>query len=109
MIEGTKGKGLPLITTPRWSSKIGRLWAARHHYSEAGDWLFSFYHRVLLYFPRLPLPWRNAMRAVSLRGMREPLHVRLGTTDWYVLEEVFLDKVYEPIRQRRLRNVHNVL
>ncbi len=109
MIQGEEGNRLRLRTIASWHGKLRRLWAARHHYAETSDWLFSFYHRLLLYFPWLPLPWRNATRRVRLHGMREPLNVRLGTTDWYVLEEVFLDKVYEPLNHRRLTNVHNVL
>lgn len=88
---------------------VSRLWAARRHYVTKRDWLLSFYHRGLLYLPWLPLPWRNSTRAVLLQGMREPLHVRLGTSDWYVLEEVFLDKVYEPINQRKLRDVRTII
>jgi FkbM family methyltransferase len=88
---------------------VSRLWRARRHYVTKRDWLLSFYHRALLYLPWLPLPWRNATRAVLLRGMREPLHLRLGTSDWYVLEEVFLDQVYEPINQRQLQDVRNIL
>jgi hypothetical protein len=41
--------------------------------------------------------------------MQAPLYVRLGTSDWYVLEEVFLDKVYEPVNQRRLPDVRNIV
>ena len=109
MIQSEEGNRLRLRTVASWHSKLRRLWAARHHYAETGVWLFSFYHRLLLYFPWLPLPWRNATRQVRLHGMREPLNVRLGTTDWYVLEEVFLDRVYEPLNHRRLTNVHTVL
>lgn len=41
--------------------------------------------------------------------MQAPLYVRLGTSDSYVLEEVFLDKVYEPINQRHLGDVRNIV
>ncbi len=91
------------------TGSIHRLWSARRHYVAASDWVFSFYHRVLLRFPSLPLPRRNTIRKIRLAGISDPLYVRLGTTDWYVMEEVFLDRVYEPLNHRRLTNVHTVL
>ena len=88
---------------------LNRWLAARRYYAANKDWLLSFYNRVLVCFPRWPLPWRNQTRGVLLRGMREPLQVRLGTSDWYVLEEVFLEKVYEPITRRQLGDVRTII
>src|SRR5437764_347197 len=88
---------------------LNRWLAARRYYAANKDWLLSFYNRVLVYFPRWPLPWRNQTRGVLLRGMREPLQVRLGTSDWYVLEEVFLEKVYGPITRRQLGDVQTII
>lgn len=109
MLEGEEGDRLERKKIASWRGRLRRLRHARHYYAKTSDWLFSFYHRLLLYFPRLRLPWRNTTRLVHLRGVSEPLHVRLGTTDWYVMEEVFLDRVYEALVHRRLTNVRNVL
>ena len=92
-----------------WRNSIGRLWRARGQYVSTYDWFLSFYHRLLLYLPWLPLFGRQATRQVWLRGMPEPLQVRLGTTDWYVLEEVFLDATYQPLIQHHLSDVRFIL
>ncbi len=99
-----------------WSGKAAgvgqrarRIWRARSYYAHNSDWLLSVYQRFLLRLPRFPLPLRNAMRRVRLTALPEELYVRLGSTDWYVLEEIFLDKVYEPITQRGLSDVRNVV
>ncbi|HEY0321527.1 MAG TPA: FkbM family methyltransferase [Pyrinomonadaceae bacterium] len=76
---------------------VRRLWRLRHKYEYFHNWLFSVYHRVLMRFPRLPLPGRQSILRVWLKGISEPFYVRLGTTDWYVLEEIFFDVVYDPL------------
>lgn len=79
-----------------WRRTFGNLWQRRKGYVYLRDWLLSIYHRVLLRFPNLPLPGRHGTARVRLKGLSEPVYVRLGTTDWYVLEEIFLDEVYAP-------------
>lgn len=76
---------------------VKRLWDLRRKYSHTQDWLYSFYHRIILRFPGLPWPSRNSTRRVRLAGYDRPFYVRLGTTDWYVLEEIFIDRAYEPV------------
>lgn len=49
------------------------------------------------------------MRWVRLAGISAPFAVRFGTSDWYVLEDIFLNGEYEPIAQRQLRPVHLVV
>jgi FkbM family methyltransferase len=85
------------------------MWQARLCYARTSDWLLSIYHRLLLRFPHFPLPLRNTLRRVRLTALPEELYVRLGSTDWYVLEEIFVDKVYQPITERDLRDVRNVV
>ncbi len=86
-----------------------RLWSVRRRYLNSRDWLYSFYHRILLRFPRLPLPERNHLRQVRLTEVREPFHVRLGTTDWYVLEEIFIDGVYQPLIKLQIKDVRHIV
>lgn len=100
---------MSISKTVRWQKKLSRLWGARRQYVAASDWFRSLYQRVLLHFPRLPLPRRNSIRQVSIVGMPEPFYVRLSTTDWYVLEEIFLDRLYEPLTKRQLRDVRNIV
>ena len=56
--------------------------------------------RVLYLYGRLlrrlswPLPGREAVVQVCLQGQRYPFHLRLSSTDWLVLEEIFLNDEY---------------
>lgn len=97
------------IKAPSFGQRARRIWQARLYYARNTDWLLSIYHRLLLRFPRFPLPLRNTIRRVRLAFLPEELYVRLGSTDWYVLEEIFVDKVYQPITERDLRDVRNVV
>ncbi len=82
----------------------------RSRYACRLDWLRGIYNRVLLRLPRLPLPGRRALRQVRLKGIPEPFYVRMGTTDWYVFEEMFIDEVYAPALLRgRAGGVRNVV
>jgi FkbM family methyltransferase len=88
---------------------LRRLWSLRSHYARRLDWLYSIYHRVLLHFPRLPLPGRHGLRQVRLKRILEPFYVRMNTTDWYVLEEIFIDEVYRPAVRSGIPDVRNVV
>ena len=95
----------------RWSrlfASTKRLCSVRHHYNNRADWFYSFYHRLLMRFPVLQRLSPGGLRKVVLAGSNEPLYVRSGTTDWYILEEVFIDKEYEPILSQ-LRDVDTVI
>jgi FkbM family methyltransferase len=93
----------------RIGNSVRRLWSARSHYTYKSDWLYSIYHRALLHFPRLPLSGRQKLRQVWLNGIPEPFYIRMGTTDWYVLEEIFIDEVYEPVIRRAIHDVRTVV
>jgi FkbM family methyltransferase len=93
----------------RLFSTIKRLYAARHHYLNPADWFYSFYHRLLLRFPALQRFGRSRVREVWLAESKEPFYVRSGTTDWYMLEEIFIDKTYEPVLSHQLRDVKTVI
>lgn len=58
----------------------------------------SVYNRTLIHLPRVPLPGRGRVRRVrpaSLGGAK--LDVRLASSDWYVLEEIFLHGEYDAV------------
>lgn len=90
-------------------ASLSRLWSLRSHYAHKQDWLRSIYNRVLLHFPSLPLPGRNLLRQVRLKRIREPFYVRMNTTDWYVLEEIFIDRVYAPAISNEIQDVRYVI
>lgn len=104
-------KGAPSHTSKaaRLRSGVKRLWSLRHRYTYFRDWLFSIYHRLLMRLPRLPLPARHSVRRVRLKGIEEPFYVRLGTTDWYVLEEIFFDVTYQPLVERITGEVRQII
>lgn len=83
-----------------WRDRLGRLWQLRTRYSHFHAWLLSIYNRALVRLEGLPLPFRQRVVALRLKGIPDPFYVRLGTTDWYVLEEIFFDAVYDPLIER---------
>lgn len=75
---------------------LKRRWNERSYYRSNKDWLLAVYNRFLRRVPfgkHLPF-WRKAI-PVGLRGINKPLLVRLGTTDWLVLEEIFIHGDYD--------------
>ena len=88
---------------------VSRHWSERRHYLSKRDWLMSIYNRILIHLRGAPLPGRKRIREVrpaSLKG--SPLSVRLASSDWYVLEEIFLNGEYEFVQQN-LRNLRTIV
>jgi FkbM family methyltransferase len=46
-----------------------------------------------------PLPGRHSIAQVRLRGQSNPFHLRLASTDWLVLEEIFQRDEYACVRE----------
>lgn len=92
-----------------WRERLSRLWRLRNRYAHFRDWLLGLYHRALMRSPGLPLPGRERVRRVHLKGVAEPFYVRLGTPDWYVFEEVFFDVVYDPLIQQAGSEVRQII
>ena len=93
----------------RLAGIVRRHWAERHIYSRRSDWLLSIYNKILVHLPRAPLPGRRRLHAVRLEGSETPLHVRLGTSDWYVLEEIFIRGEYAALTDRNVQGVSNIV
>lgn len=89
--------------------------AARRRVGFAGQyrspvsWVASFYDALVRDLPGHALPGRGTELEVMLRQLPCPVGIRLGTTDWYILEEVFLRRVYEPARDAAPPRVATVL
>lgn len=76
--------------------RIAKLLGQLKHYPRFRDKLLSFYN-VLLISRKLswvPFPGRRRPVNVVVRGHAYPFAVRLGSTDWLVLVEIFLDDEY---------------
>jgi FkbM family methyltransferase len=76
------------------SSMIGRHWRNRKIYRRTGDWIWSLYNRALNRSTGRILPGRGKVRPVHVTSLDRPLYIRLGATDWLVLEELFVHDVY---------------
>jgi FkbM family methyltransferase len=85
------------------------LWRRRKEYSSLTGWLRSFYNRLLNSRLGWHLPGRGKICRVKLRSEKFPVFLRLGTTDWLVLEELIFNRGYEPSFQHQPQNVKTVL
>ena len=79
-----------LETLVRHGRTVGRLARTR-------DRFLYVYGRVLRRIS-WPLPGRNSAVQVRLHGQRDPFHLRLSSTDWLVLEEIFHQDEYAFVR-----------
>lgn len=79
--------------------RFAKLFKQLKQYPRLGDKLLSLYN-ILLVSRKLswvPLPGRRRPVNVFVRGHAFPFAVRLGSTDWLVLVEIFLDGEYEEV------------
>ena len=65
------------------------------HYPRKTDWALSLYQQIL--FRGRRLPGRDAVVGIRVSGDPEPLYLRLGSSDWLVLEQVFHRGEYAPV------------
>lgn len=75
------------------SQGFKRYWASRAIYASSCYWLVSGYSRAVIKLACL-LPLRGKVVEVVLKGDPRPLHLRIGSTDFWVLEEIFTEGEY---------------
>jgi FkbM family methyltransferase len=84
-------------------STMQRIWrdcmAERRCYPRLRDWLVRLYDRALTRWPKAPLPFRKAVYSVRLLDYPEPFCLRLGSSDWPLLNDIFLYNEYERLLQ----------
>src|SRR5690348_10415691 len=78
-------------------SAAQRRWQRRRAFARFRDWLITLYDALLRYAKRFPLPLRGRVRPVRLANDPKPVYLRLGSSDGFVLEEIFVTHVYEPV------------
>jgi FkbM family methyltransferase len=93
----------------RMKAIVRRTWTDRVHYPRRRDWLLSLYNRMLLHLPYVPLAGRRREKLVCVSGLNSPLHIRLDTSDWWVMEEIFIEGEYEPLVRHGMHDIRNVL
>src|SRR5688500_17180066 len=92
----------------RVGGMLKRRWDERLRYPRRRDWLWSLYSR-LLRRSRGRLPFAGRVRGVKMHGVDEELHVRLGTTDWLVLEEIYFKGEYDELFAHDLGSVKTIV
>ncbi len=83
--------------------------ANRRHYVGTRDWLLSLYNRALLRIGSRWLPARGRLVAVRVREAADPFYLRLGSTDWLVLEEIYFHGEYDSLSRIQLGNVRQIV
>jgi hypothetical protein len=79
-----------------WVAILSRHWRTSSRLERPQDRFFYFYGRVLRR-TTLELPGRRSVVKVRLRGERVPFHLRLSSTDWLVLEEIYQQGEYSMV------------
>src|SRR5262245_14682761 len=83
------------------TAAIRRRWQGRRHFAGMRDGLATLYDSLLRYARQVPMPGRGRACGVRLADDPAPLYLRLGSSDGFVLEEIFVTRVYEPVTSRR--------
>jgi hypothetical protein len=71
--------------------------AERRRFHGWRDWGLDLYGRVVYRLRRYPLPLRFKPTRIRLRGQPAPFYIRPGTTDWSVLQEIYVEQAYAPV------------
>ncbi|HEY1628961.1 MAG TPA: FkbM family methyltransferase [Tepidisphaeraceae bacterium] len=88
---------------------LQRRWQRRKYFARWRDWLMSLYDALLRYARRFPLPLRGRVWAILLAGEKTPVYLRLGSSDGFVLEEIFVTDVYAPLSSAKLGEVGQIV
>jgi FkbM family methyltransferase len=88
---------------------VRRRFGQRRFYAHTGDWLMLLYNMALRRKLGKILPCRGAVVEVHLADTPDPLFVRLGSTDWLVLEEIFIHGEYEALSRLELSDVQQIV
>jgi len=78
-----------------------RRWHGRQNFARMRDWAATLYDSLARYARNVPIPGRGRPCAVQLANDPAPLYLRLGSSDGFVLEEIFVTRVYEPVTSRK--------
>jgi FkbM family methyltransferase len=88
---------------------LRRRWGRRRHFARRRDWFMTMYDSLLRYAKRLPLPLRGRVWPIYLAGEKAPVYLRLGSSDGFVLEEIFITEVYAPLSRAKLGEVKQIV
>jgi FkbM family methyltransferase len=88
---------------------IRRRLADRRHYAGVQDWFMSLYNRVLQREWAKRFPGFGKFARVYLKGIADPFYLRLGSTDWLVLEEIYFHGEYDALSRIELGDVRQIV
>ncbi len=91
------------------AQRLAERFAARRQYRSTSDWLLSLYDRLLRRSIGRILPCHGRICKVSPMACDQPVCLRLGSTDWLVLEEIFHDHEYGAVTALPRDNVGVIL
>jgi FkbM family methyltransferase len=88
---------------------LRRRWQRRRFFARRRDWLMTMYDALLRYAKGAPMPLRGRIRPIYLAGEKTPVYLRLGSSDGFVLEEIFVTDVYQPVTTATLGEVRQIV
>ena len=71
--------------------------AERNDFARNRDWTLRLYDRLLTRWPWAPLPFRKRACRIYKKGNAEPFFLRLGSSDWHVLKEIYVRNEYDTL------------
>ena len=86
-----------------------RRWRYRRSFSGWRDWSVSLYDTLLRYVDGMPLPGYGRVCSLRLTDESRPIFLRLGTSDGFVMEEIFVARVYAPVVSAGLTRVRQIV
>jgi len=96
---------MPPSRLQRLTHRLGE----RSHYARTRDWLWSLYGRLTVKRALRFLPFRGQLHPLRMRGVAQPLYIRLGSSDQVVVDEIFIDGEYEPVLKQLPDTVREVV
>lgn len=86
-----------------------RRWSQRRYFTGVKDWFLTLYDTALRFIKRIPMPGRSRAVAVRLRNDPEAIYLRLGRSDGFVMEEIFIADVYAPVTLEALGKAETIV
>lgn len=90
-------------------SALQRRLSHRRAFASFRDWRITLYDSLLRYSRNSPLPGRGKITAIHLNGISAPIYLRLGSSDGFVMEEIFISGVYDCITSADLGEMNSIV
>lgn len=86
----------------------GMVLGQRKQYKNLGSWVASLRNRIIM-LTRPHRPGRKPIVQVDYAPLKEPVHVRMGSPDLWVLEEIFYGGEYKAVTDADLGDVRQIV